>query len=497
MINKQTRIITLGFAVLLSLMSALIITALEQMQGMQQKLDKLSQQHNAKTELISTIRDGIYNRQVSLRNMMLMTDPFERDEESGRFRQFALPVLEARNHLSDMKLTQPERQIMDQIIESMKVAYHFQQNVLRKVIFSESPEEYQPLLSEAFNKQAVIVKHIHKMFKLLNSETKKAVTEAEQSYQDSRNVVFLLGGAALFIGILITIFIVRQAHSQSLKVQNALRKLKESHELLEHRVKERTQELAIARDEALASNKAKGIFLANMSHELRTPMNAIIGYSELLEEDAIEDENNTIVPDLKKIQASAKHLLSLINGILDLSKIDADKIELSPIQFEINELIEEVSASIAPLLLENNNAFHIKAPRDNGIMFADNLRLRQILLNLLSNACKFTSNGSITLTIKRYNQNYQDWVSFAVADTGIGIEAEYMDTIFDDFSQADASTTREYGGTGLGLSISKRLVEIMHGQINIESTPGKGTCFTFNLPVETDVAVVQKSVQAS
>jgi len=496
MINKQARIITLGFVVLLTLMTALAVTALEQMQGMQQKLDTLTQQHNVKTKLISTIRDGIYNRQVSLRNMMLMPDPFERDEESAHFRQLALPVLQARNQLADMKLTSPERQIMNQIIDSMKVAYNFQLNVLRKVVFSDSPEEYQPLLSDAFNKQEVIVEQIHEMLQLLNDETKRAVIDAEQSYRRSRNMLYILGGSALFLGILITIFVVRQSNSQAQKVQNALDKLKESHELLEQRVSERTHELAIARDEALASNKSKGVFLANMSHELRTPMNAIIGYSELIEEDAMEDGNNAIIPDLNKIQASAKHLLSLINGILDLSKIDAGKIELCPIQFRVNELIEEVSASIAPLLLENENAFSIDAPRDNGILFADNLRLRQILLNLLSNACKFTTQGSITLSIKRYEENQHDWISFAISDTGIGIEAEYLKNIFDDFSQADASTTRVYGGTGLGLSISQRLVKIMHGDICIESTPGKGTSFTVTLPVETDTSATLRTAHA-
>ncbi len=256
--------------------------------------------------------------------------------------------------------------------------------------------------------------------------------------------------------------------------------------LLEQKVQERTVELRKAADEARAAqtsaraaNETKSAFLANMSHELRTPLNAIIGYSELLQEIAEEEKNLHYKADLEKIEAAAKHQLGLVNDILDLSKIEAGKMTVVIEQFDLAKLIREVSASITPLVQKNSNRFCVQCPPDIGTMRADTMKVRQILLNLLSNACKFTDRGEIVLDITALNENE---LSFAVRDTGIGMTEEQVAKLFEAFAQAEISTAAKYGGTGLGLAISRRLCRLMNGDLHVASRKGQGTTFTARLP---------------
>jgi CheY-like chemotaxis protein/two-component sensor histidine kinase len=231
-----------------------------------------------------------------------------------------------------------------------------------------------------------------------------------------------------------------------------------------------------------------------MSHELRTPLNAIIGYSEMLAEE-MQDTGQTIYnEDLQKITGAGKHLLSLINEILDLSKIEAGKMDLFVETFDIADMIEQIISTIQPLADKNNNALNIRHDPAIGYMTADETKVRQSLYNLLANACKFTENGIVWLNTHietRPDGERSEWVVFRISDTGIGLSPEQLGTLFQDFSQADASTTRKYGGTGLGLSITRRFCEMMGGAIAVESEPGKGATFTIRLPRDMRVHVVQ------
>lgn len=247
-------------------------------------------------------------------------------------------------------------------------------------------------------------------------------------------------------------------------------------------VQQFNRDLALARDQALEASRAKSVFLANMSHELRTPLNAIIGYAELLEEEAQALQDNPVLEDLRKIHEAGHHLLALINGILDLSKIEAGKMELHLSHFEICPAVEQVVSMVHPLVHRGENTLEVQCSPEIGIMEADETKVRQILFNLVSNAAKFTERGRITLTVERISREPGEWILFRVTDTGIGIAPEEMMRLFQEFSQADSSTTRRYGGTGLGLAISRRFCQMMGGEISARSAPGKGSVFTVLLP---------------
>ncbi len=267
-------------------------------------------------------------------------------------------------------------------------------------------------------------------------------------------------------------------------------------------MKQREQELATAlqqRDEVLEAlreakeqaeeaSRVKSQFLANMSHELRTPLSAIIGITEMLLEDVTEAGDMERAEPLGRISRAGKHLLRLISEILDLSKIEAGKVELNPETTDIAAMIDDAVATSSPLAEQNGNSIAVTCPADIGSMVIDPTRLRQILLNLMSNACKFTHDGDITIEVNRERDGEGDWVVFSVRDTGIGMPASYLNSLFKEFSQADSSTTRRYGGTGLGLAISQRLCQKMGGSINVDSKQGKGSVFRVRLPAGTATA---------
>jgi signal transduction histidine kinase/CheY-like chemotaxis protein len=242
------------------------------------------------------------------------------------------------------------------------------------------------------------------------------------------------------------------------------------------------EEVAKAKEASEMANRTKSLFLANMSHELRTPLNAIVGYSEMLQEEAAAQHLDSFGEDLGKINASGRHLLALINDILDLSKIEAGKMELFLENFELNALIDEVASTIQPMVEKNSNKLLIECSADLGGMRADQVKVRQALFNLLSNAVKFTHDGSITLNAERERMDGVDWVIFRVADSGIGLTPEKIVRLFQDFTQADASTTRKFGGTGLGLALTRRYCQMMGGDVTVRSAPGEGSTFTIKLP---------------
>ena len=283
----------------------------------------------------------------------------------------------------------------------------------------------------------------------------------------------VLGLTALMVGaVLVLSWWYSQRLARALIAGEIARREAERHE----------EQACLARLEAEQASQAKSAFLANMSHELRTPMNAILGYSEMLIEEAEDLEPADFVPDLGKIQAAGKHLLGLINDVLDISKIEAGKMTLYLEDFELLSILGEVASTVEPLFEKNRNQLVIVCPDGIGVIHADLTKFRQCLLNLLSNATKFTEQGAVTLTVRSVGMQEGERIQVAVADSGIGMTPEQMGRLFESFSQADSSTTRKYGGTGLGLAISRRFCRLMGGDITVTSTPGVGSTFTMELP---------------
>jgi signal transduction histidine kinase len=279
------------------------------------------------------------------------------------------------------------------------------------------------------------------------------------------------------------------SHIQTRRVVKAKKELAEQKKQIQDQytiIEKALQSALDANDAARQATQAKSAFLANMSHELRTPLNAIIGYSEMLAEDAQAAGQADQIADLRRIQTAGKHLLGLINGVLDLSKVEAGKMKLYLETFDVATVIDDVVGTARPLVENNGNRLEIRCPSNIGSLKEDITKVRQVLLNLLSNAGKFTQSGTVTLEVWRESRLDGSWIFFRVKDTGIGMTPEQRARLFQPFMQADAATSRKYGGTGLGLALCQNFCAMMGGEVTVESEAGKGSAFTVRLPGEIE-----------
>ncbi|WP_455223456.1 ATP-binding protein [Kaarinaea lacus] len=284
------------------------------------------------------------------------------------------------------------------------------------------------------------------------------------------------------------------------EITNLIRKLQNEifeRKKTEENLKKHQYDLSLARDQAFAASRAKSVFLANMSHELRTPLNAIIGYSDMLFEDSQDKNDEQQLNDLTKIKASGNHLLSIINNILDYSKIEAGQMEINLEQADLTAFIDDITTAIQPIVLKNSNDLKVECPANLGVIHTDISKLRQSVLNLLDNACKFTQEGEILLRVEAEKLNNSDWIHFSIHDTGIGISDQQSRHLFSEFTQADSSTTKSYQGTGLGLALSQRFCELLGGHITFTSQLGKGSKFTISIPRSTKIINGTKDIHSA
>jgi len=303
----------------------------------------------------------------------------------------------------------------------------------------------------------------------------------------------IMFGVVLIASTLVLAGAAVACHLNYARMWEARGRLSDRGDVLEQAVRERTAELEAACARAEAANIAKSQFLANMSHELRTPLNAVIGYAEMLDEDLEANGEEGLRADAQRIRNSGRHLLKLVNDVLDISKIEARRLELDYEYTDLSRMLRDIADALRLAAEERGNIIDIKATQDIGPVWADSLRLHQCILNLASNACKFTRNGLVSIAAEPLANERGRWIAIRVRDTGIGIEPEMLDKLFKPFVQADVSVTRRFGGTGLGLSITRELVRLMGGDVVVESAVGQGSTFTLTLPHRAEEGAPAKS----
>ncbi len=459
-------IILLGFGVILTILALLTGLWLSNSRANSRRLADIVKDHNV-SELVFIMRDAAHTRALALYRMGILKDPFDQDEEYLFFRSQAERFIKARDKLLASGMSRQEEAAWEKAQPLIKQGSMSQNRTVDLILDGKIETANKLLLDEVMPTQNRVMDQLTEMLDVQKQQVDSKFQDIVRRNANIFVLVSLLSVVALGVGVFIAWFVIRTTGRNE-------------------------REIVKAREEALIANQHKSVFLANMSHELRTPLNAVIGYSEMLEEEAQELGQESFVADLGKISTAGCHLLTLINGVLDLSKIESGKMEVYAERFLLSSLIKEVDHTIRPVVGNNQNEIQfIHHATDK--MFTDKVKLRQSLHNLISNACKFTKMGRITVITEDCLKQGIPHIAISVSDTGIGIAEDKIETLFKPFHQADLSTTREYGGTGLGLSISKCFCNMMGGDIIVQSRIGEGSTFTIMIPRELSRSVLSNA----
>lgn len=452
-------ILSAGFASVLGLLVLLTAIWYTNIISTKEKMDNIVNNLNVKTEAISQMRDIARARALSLHHLRLIEDPFDREREYAIFRSTLISgQLVSSNELASKAMDKTESLTWEYAKRLIKIGETVQQQAADLIMNNHLVEADLIILNQVIPAQHDVLQQLTILLQLQKDYTKIELAKIDLDFHRTRTTITILGATVTVLGIFIALFVIKRTSMAEVVLLQASKNAQDA-------------------------NRLKSEFLAKMTHELRTPLNAIIGFSEVLKEDVVEDGNETYLQDLKKIETAGHQLLAIVNNVLDLSRIEANKFTLNPHDFSIYALVEDLEKTASPLAKKNNNSLKIICEKDIGIMYADEKRIRQAIFNLLSNAFKFSKNGVITLEVGRETSaNQKNWVCFKVSDTGIGIDHSQIKKLFEPFIQLDSSINRRYGGAGLGLALAKRFCELMGGDILVHSEVSVGTTFTVRLP---------------
>ena len=461
-------------------MIAVATIALIRIADINRGMEQIVKDYNVKSSHLMTMYTAARERSVVLLTMMTMEDVFDREEQFDRFNELATEFAVARIEFNEMALDKKEKTLMDGQLELVRVAVPLQNKVIELLGAEDLELANSTLLSEAIPTQNKVLEHIRQMLEYQQEKAERSLRTSDETYRSSAIFIVTLAVVAVLVSIGIARMVIQKTH----QVEQELR---QSKELLEQRVQERTQELERQaeklkhiRDEAIQANQHKSEFLANMSHELRTPLNAIIGFSDVLKEKMFGDLNEKQDEYVRDIHSSGRHLLSLISDILDLSKIEAGRMELNLASFDLSSALENSFSLIKERTARHGIEFQPHIDEQLREFTGDERKFKQIMLNLLSNAIKFTPEGG---KISVWALQGKDQIEVMVKDTGVGIAADDQARIFDEFQQVGTESASKQEGTGLGLALTRTFVEMHGGTISVESEAGKGSTFTVTLPV--------------
>jgi two-component system sensor histidine kinase/response regulator len=471
-INSSKRILIFGLSVILLLLSLLIGVGLKSMSLINEDINEIVRDRNVKTELFNKIILLARDRALLLYHMTLSQDVFVIDEDKIMLSLKAGEFFRIKQSLLSQKLNQTEIQKFAEIFELAANTASIQHRFVELLEKENFKAANTLLLEYSMPKQNELIANYESILDYEQKLTQKAILGAEAFYNYAFYFMMVIGLLVIFFTVIISLIVIQKI----LSIETQLHNHKEN---LKNTVEERTKELSIAKTQAEQASTAKSAFLANMSHEIRTPLNAIIGFTHILQQN--HHDKQTTENKLGKISSSAKHLLSIINDILDFSKIEAEKLTLEQTDISIEKIFDHVYNMIGEMAQQKN--LEVIFDLDKHIpqfISGDSLRLGQILLNFTNNAVKFSEKGIISLKAKLLKKDTDGMlISFKVTDQGIGLTREQQQKLFKAFEQADGSTTRKFGGTGLGLAISRKLVDLMGGEIGVDSQVNKGSTFWF------------------
>lgn len=474
-LDNQGKMIS-GFILILLLMTVLITLATYTHDQQQQRLQVIANEHMKKQELVYQLRHHARERTVYLLRMYPMNDLLEIDELWEKFMEHGTQFLILREQFRQLNISEYEQMLLQHQRQISRIAQPLQQEIVNYIKQGDRDTALQGI-DRLFRAQDDVLAILQELALYQQRAGELALQEQKAAHSEMRGVMWSIAAAVLAITIIISIAVTRQTLQHDRDRNAYLVQAQQTNELLQRNL----QELEQARDAAQSANEAKSQFLAKMSHELRTPLNAVIGLTDLLVDVAQEKNYQDMLPDLEQVQQSGLHLLNLINDVLDLAKIESGKEELNVSATYLTNLAREVLSLMRPLAINTGNRLESEIDVANDMLYTDGRKLRQILINLLGNATKFTHNGQIKLKITEQQLENERVYFFSVRDTGVGMNAEQLHTIFEPFRQLQNHQGVQTPGSGLGLAIAGKFCRLLGGELEADSTPGRGSIFRFHI----------------